>query len=347
MLSTDVSSELLVAEGLERLVEDVLTGARDAAALAPLVRAPVTAPLLLALAGPLRRRARTLDPPGNRLVLDVHDTVVADAGRARLAVGAALLAAAADATVAHQHPLHLHVALPRALRLRLDATPAEARAALDWTGFASLGPAWHPSVTRLAPLFSAVPRLAALVGPLVHPAPARAALVVVGEPGDAPVLLDALEAIGVEAAVVAHSGGAPFLDPHADTFAHVLQDRVRGMMALPGSGGGEDSAPVATSPARDAARLAALFAGAPDPMRDPLVLTTGAALWIAGLLPSLGEARAWASERLAQGVDLRELVDGERSATRPAAAAPRAAPTPPRPPRPPRAAARPARGRRG
>lgn len=339
-----VSARDTLGEAFERLVAGESPGGGEAV-LAAIAAAPLSAELLLALAAPLRRRAVPLEPPPNRRVVDVHDATAGGRGLAELGVGAALLAAAGDATVAHHPSLARAPAMARALGLPLTLGPDAVRDALDWSGFALLGPArFHPHAGPLLALAEVAPRLVALLGPLLHPAPNVTQLVLVDTVEACAPVLDALVELGARGALVCASGGAPFLSPYADTVGHAWLDGIRSVFVHPAQGEAPDLGTAGV--ARDAARVAAALAGRPEPYAEPLAWTAGAALWAGGLLPSLGEARAWAEERRAQGVDLDELLGG-RAPTSPTRRGHASASTAPPPPRPPRAAARPARHRRG
>ncbi len=360
MYARDPASDgaLAPAELSDRLEEILAARAHAplaAALAADLAAAPITAERLVAAAGVLRGAASALPVPPNRVVLDVVDASAAAHPFVDVSVGAALLVAACDGTVAHQGagpPRDGGAALLHALGIPVDLDARRARTALDWCGFAVLARRrFHPSLPRLFPVAAAAPRFFALLAPLLNPASPSRQLVGVDDPALTGPLLDALVECGADAALVVTSGGAPFLSPHAECVGHLWRDGTRGTFRHPGGSVGATSLATAGT-VHDAQRLAAALGGVAEPYADAVALTAGAAMWVAGLLPTLTDGRVWAADRMSQGVSLSDLGAAETEAgaagpTSPSRTAPAPAPTSPRSPRPPRAGGRRAPGRRG
>jgi anthranilate phosphoribosyltransferase len=340
-----------LAERLEILL--VRPDAAEAARLgAELARAPVTADRLLAAAGVLRARAAPLVVPPNRVVLDVVDASANAHALVDVSAAAALLVAACDGTVAHHGagaPRDGGEALFAALGIPTDLDAAGARDALEWCGFAHLSRhRFHPTMGRIAHVIAAAPQFFALLAPLLNPALPKRQLVGVDDPTATGPLLDALVDLGAEAALVVTCGGAPFLSPDADAAGHLW---IEGQRRTFGNLCGDASRAALTSagPTHDAARIVATLGGLAEPLADAIAFTAGAALWVGGHLPTLGDARGWAADRLSQGVALAELggTAGPASAICRSRTAPASASTNPRSPRPPRAAGRRGPGRTG
>lgn len=352
------ATEPLRPKDIAENLRDVLDGngtADTAAVLAgELDRRPVTAERLVAVANVLRGRILPVQAPPNRVLIDVADAGVDPHGLVDVTTGAALLVAACDGTVVHHGlgpPRMGGVSILSALGIPVDLDPSRSLAALEWCGFAHVAaPRHHPWLARLGALRAAAPRFFALLAPLLNPACPERQLVGVEDPEDTGPLLDALVECGARGALVVSSGGAPFLTADADAVGHAWVEGKR--TAFRHAGGAATRASLVTAgDARDATRIAAVLSGAQEPLAEAVALTAGAAMWVAGMLPTLTDGRLWAADRLAQGVDLADLGalrPGERpppiARTR---TAPASVPTSPRSPRPPRAGGRRGPGRRG
>ena len=90
----------------------------------------------------------------------------------------------------------------------------------------------------------------------------------------------------------------------------------------------------------DAARLESTFDGLRGPLAEALALNAGAALWVAGHLPTFAEARRWARSRLSQRVDLSDFANDLLATSPTSRTSPASASTSRRSPRPPRSGAR-------
>jgi anthranilate phosphoribosyltransferase len=314
LLEHAASGELCPDE-LEDLLEDLLNGriavGTAAAVLQALVKRPLTAELLVAGAAVLRRNSVPVEAPVNRTLIDTCGTGGDGLGTVNLSTGAALLVAACDGTVAKQGQGALSgqcgsVDVLQALHIPVDLHANGATTALERTGFALLQTTrFHPALTRVLPLLTTpgARSLISILLPLANPSFPECQLVGVYDPALTSPMALALGLLGADRALVVHCGGLDELGLHADTIGHSWIDGRLRPFHHPGVGiplqalaGGDAT--------ENAARLARAFEGQRGPLADAVALNAGAALWIGGMLPTLGDARRWARDRLSQGIDL-------------------------------------------
>ncbi len=272
--------------------------------------APLRAELLVAGAAVVRRHAIPVVAPNNRAVIGFDVAGSRPEGHFDPTVGAAILVAACDGTVAQHDFLPARPgteALVDALGLPVHATPAAAHDALEQCGFAWLpGAGFHPALHAQGSAFSGITSLLALLGPLVNPASPRSHFVGVSDPALTEPMARALGMMGADAALVVTSDGHPYLRPDADTIGHRWSEGRLSTFHHPA--GGRPLGPLPSGTATvDAARLEAVFEGLRGPLADTVALNAGAALWVAGVLPTFDDARRWARSRLGQTVDLADF----------------------------------------
>lgn len=184
-------------------------------------------------------------------------------------------------------------------------------------------PAYHPAMRHVAPVRRelAVPTIMNLVGPLANPASVGRQVVGVADPARAPAMAGALSRLGVVHALVVHADiGLDEISPVGMTSVwEVHQGGVRewrfdphavsmSTASLAGLEGGE--------PHENAARLLDLLdrpASAPSALRSAVVLNAAAAIYVAGLAPTLRAAVEVAVDALASG-RARERLEALRRA---------------------------------
>ncbi|MFP4493178.1 MAG: anthranilate phosphoribosyltransferase [Puniceicoccaceae bacterium] len=191
-----------------------------------------------------------------------------------------------------------------ALGVRMDHGPALLRESLERFNFCFFfAPAFHPAFKEIMPVRKRLAESGArtifnLLGPLINPGrPAHQLMGVFGRGWVAPIA-DALDRLGLRAALVVHSETGP--DSGVDELTVAGANRARGAGALRGFDFPAD--PGSLGLAR--ARLADLLGGGPGenriilrslaegtagaPMRDTLCLNAGAALFTCGRVESVG-----------------------------------------------------------
>jgi anthranilate phosphoribosyltransferase len=328
-----------LADLLERLL-DGQEREGDQARLAAPMPAPPSAEALYAGAVALRRRVPDLTTLPNRTLIDLCAASPMDPARIDLFVGAGILVAAADGTVA-QHgwaPSKAGgAALVHALGLPTQASPQGASAALIQCGYAFLS-AGAGGSSRLWALAPASPLLAVL-SPLVNPARPQCMLVGVADPAWSEPLARALGMAGVDAALVVSCRGRPGLGLGADSVGHRWSNGRLSTFHHLESGATSDGLESGGATV-DAARIESTFDGLRGPLADAIALNAGAALWVAGHLPTFAEARRWARSRLSQRVDIADFAPEIEAISPTSRTSPASASTSRRSPRPPRSAGR-------
>ena len=194
-----------------------------------------------------------------------------------------------------------------ALGVNIAAVPAVAEACLAEAGLAFLfAPTFHPSMRHAAPVRRELGVRTAfnLLGPLTNPAGARRQIVGVPRPELTELLARALGLLGSERAWVVH--GADGLDELSTTgYTKVSETRggaVRTFYLHPADVGlaKADPADLAGGDATENAMIARdVLDGATGPRRDIVLFNAGAALLVAGAVPSVSDGIA----RAAQAID--------------------------------------------
>lgn len=173
-------------------------------------------------------------------------------------------------------------------------------------------PRYHPAMSRLRPVRSAlrVRTVMNMLGPLLNPAHAGAALVGVYSPDVAPLMAGALSRLGVRRGLVVHSMGLDELTPLGP--AEVVElgpDGPGRRYTLDPADLGIPRCEVSDLAGGDAATNAAIlrdvFGGARGAVADALNLNAGYALAAAGLAagPAEGVAMAAEAQRAGRAAD--------------------------------------------
>jgi anthranilate phosphoribosyltransferase len=214
-----------------------------------------------------------------------------------------------------------------ALDIAIDLDPEHAARVLEEAGVVFLfAPSYHPAMRHVAPIRRelAVPTVMNLIGPLANPASVGRQVVGVGDPARAPAMAGALARLGGVHALVLHAAvGMDELSPVGTTAVWEIENgRIREWefdprdvaMAVPtlaGLEGGE--------PHENAARMIDLFerpAAASAALRSAVVLNAAAAIYVAGLAPTLYAAVDAAMASLESGRALERLAALRRAAPR-------------------------------
>jgi anthranilate phosphoribosyltransferase len=196
-----------------------------------------------------------------------------------------------------------------ALGLDLDRASARAEESLGDLGIAFLfAQKHHPALGRLAPVRRAIGRrtIFNLIGPLANPARVRRQLLGVARVDFLSTVGQAVELLGVEAALVV--SGEESLDELS--IAGPSRAEAIGLCAFPVTIAPEDAglprhaldAIRGGDAAYNAAALRALLRGAPGAYRDAVLLNAGAALVVAGEAATLVEGVEEAAEIIDKGL---------------------------------------------
>ena len=198
-----------------------------------------------------------------------------------------------------------------ALGLDLDRAAAQAEDTINTICIGFLfANRHHPVMARIAPIRRRIGRrtIFNLMGPLANPARVTRQLVGIARPDYAPIYAEALDELGVEAAlVVAGEDGLDELTPAAPSRIVSL-----GCIDAPERVVPEDLGlrrhPLSEIRGRDPAynglRLRQLLAGEPGAYRDTVLLNAAAALVVAGTVDGLREGATRAAEAIDKGAAL-------------------------------------------
>ena len=236
-------------------------------------------------------------------ILDTCGTGGDGAKTLNISTAAALVAAAAGATVAKHGNRGVSsrsgsADVLAALGVNIEAGPECVQRCLDELGIAfCYAPLLHPAMKRVAAVRRklGVPTVFNLVGPLANPARASYQLIGVGRPALRPLLAEALAMLGTKRAAVVHSDdGMDEVSLGAVTHVTlVAEGRLSEIALSPEDLGlprwGRDAL-VVEGPDQSAAAIRQVLQGSRGAARDVIVANAAVALWVAGraATPALG-----------------------------------------------------------
>jgi anthranilate phosphoribosyltransferase len=210
-----------------------------------------------------------------------------------------------------------------AVGVRIDVAPADARRALDQTGFCFLfAPAYHPGMKHAALVRRQlhVRTVMNLLGPCINPARPPVQLLGVADPKMLRRIAEVLDAMGVDEAMVVHGSGLDEVALHGETRAvHLSNGEFTELLIIPEEAGLE-RAPLSVVTgggiAENAARLRALLdGGGRAAEQDITILNTAVLLLTAGKASSLRDGAEFARETLLSG-EAGKVLDAYIEATR-------------------------------
>jgi anthranilate phosphoribosyltransferase len=252
--------------------------------------------------------------PKRRDLVDTAGTGGDGARTFNISTTAALVAAAAGAGVAKHGNRAVSSAsgsadVLEALGFDLEQPAERIERSIDELGFGFLfAPSHHPAMRYAAPVRRELGMRTVfnVLGPLTNPAGARAQIVGVYAPELVPTLAAVLAQLGAERAFVVH--GADGIDELSPTgpnlVCEVVEGSVRQREIDPLDLGIPRCAPsdlAGDSPEDNARTVHEIFAGAPGPRRDAVVLNAAGAIAAAGHATDLHEGLALASEAIDSG----------------------------------------------
>lgn len=273
-------------------------------------------------------RAAAIDVPltarERDTLVDTCGTGADSSGTFNISTAAALVAAAAGATVAKHGNRAVTSScgsadVLEALGIPVTLNPAEAAVGLRNARFAFLfAPALHPALKAVLPVRRAlgVRTVFNLLGPLLNPAGARAQVMGVHSAHLVPILAEAMRLLEIRHAFVVHGsyeqdGRTCGLDElsisGASTIAEVHHGKITLTTLDPGDleALGLTPAPVDTLRSHTAAAnadiLRDIFAGKPGPRRDIVLLNAAAVLAAADLASGLREGLELAARAVDSG----------------------------------------------
>ena len=306
---------ILSREQAAQLLNLILAGHASEIEVAALVGAIAargeTAPELAGFVDAMRAAATPipLDESERTLLVDTCGTGADASGTFNISTAAALVAAAAGATAGAKIMVAKHgnraitsacgsADVLEALGIPVTLSPAEAAAALRTHRFAFLhAPTLHPAMKAVQPVRRAlsIRTVFNVLGPLTNPAGARAQVMGVYALHLVPIVAEAMLLLGVRHALVVHgidsttNAALDELSISGPTdIAEVHNGAIHYTRTTPAELG-LNPAPIETLRGGDAATNAAIlrtvFAGAPGPPRNAVLLNAAAVLITTNLLP--------------------------------------------------------------
>lgn len=325
----EVLWRLVAGESLSREETEELFGAL----MDGQVSEPIKAALLVALrmkgeavaeisgaAAAMRRRVIPIPHTATRVV-DTCGTGGDGRGTFNISTAAALVAASAGAPVAKHGNRSVSsksgsADVLAALGVKIEIDPATAGQALDTVGIAFLfAPLLHPAMREVMPVRRelGMRTIFNVLGPLTNPAGARRQLMGVYAEGLVEVIAKVLRDLGAEHALVVHGDGLDEITITGSTTVSEVRDgEVRTFTLEPERFGirrvrVEDLA--GGMPDENAALMHRVFGGEEGPLSDVTALNAGAAIYVAGLAPTLEDGYEAARASLASGAAARKLEE--------------------------------------
>ncbi len=308
--------EELTRAAFAQLMRGEATSAQAAALLMGLRVKGETAEEIAGAVAALREAMVRIPMPPGRVAIDTCGTGGGTVPTFNVSTAAALVAAAAGASVA-KHGNRSYTSqcgsadVVEALGLPAQLGPEEAARALEERGLVFLfAPLYHPAMRFVAPVRRelAIGTVMNVIGPLANPAGVRRQVVGVADAGRGPLIAGALRRLGAEHAMVVHAEvGMDEIAPSGPTKVwEVAGEKVREWTLQPAEYGLDQSDLAKLSggePAHNAARMRRLLA---EPRRDPVgratvLLNAGAALYVSGLAGSVREGVERATAALDDG----------------------------------------------
>jgi anthranilate phosphoribosyltransferase len=296
-----------------RMIDGEISDPLKAALLVALRMKGEAVPEIAGAAAAMRRRATPI-PHRLPVVVDTCGTGGDGRGTFNISTAAALVAAAAGATVAKHGNRSVSsrsgsADVLAALGVRLDEDPATAGRALEQVGICFLfAPYFHPGMREVMPVRRelALRTIFNVIGPLINPAGARRQLMGVYAAALVEPIGRVLAELGTEHALVVH--GEDGLDEITSTGAtrvcEVRGGEVRCYSVEPEALGirrAQLGELVGGGPDENAALMREVLASGAGPLADVTALNAGAALYVAGLAADLAAGVARAREVLVSG----------------------------------------------
>ena len=196
-----------------------------------------------------------------------------------------------------------------ALGVRIELPPEAVARCLREIGIGFMfAPAYHPAMRYAAPVRReiGIRTVFNILGPMTNPAAVPCQLIGVGYPEAASKIAEALRLFGTHHAIIVHSDdGMDELSLGSDTAGwEVLDGEIRPYVVRPRDLGLPHATPDdlrGGDPAANAATMRDILSGSGGPVRDAVVLNSGAALVAGDMADSLAEGIEMAAASIADG----------------------------------------------
>jgi anthranilate phosphoribosyltransferase len=318
------------ADAFGVLMQGAATPVQAAALLMGLRAKGETAEEVAGAALALRCAMVRLDTGNAAALVDTCGTGGGRVGTLNISTAAAFIVAGAGVPVA-KHGNRSYTSrsgsadVLEALGIDISLSPDRAAGVLQAAGLVFLfAPVYHPAMRHLAPIRKelGVTTIMNLLGPLVNPAGVTRQVVGVAERSRAPLMAEALAALGARHALVLHAAvGMDEISPAGATFVWEIRDGRSSTWELTparygleceeldGLAGGE--------PSENGARIEQLLQGDGDPaVRCAVLLNAAAALYVSGNGWSFEQAAGRARAALESGAGAEVLSRLRKTAPR-------------------------------
>ncbi|MCX8032305.1 MAG: anthranilate phosphoribosyltransferase [Thermoleophilia bacterium] len=303
------------ADALTFIAEGQVEEAQLAAFLMGLRVKGETADEVAGLLETMRRLVVPVETPYRSQLVDIVGTGGDGLGTFNISTTAAFVAAGAGLRVA-KHGNRAASSrcgsadVLEALGVRIDLSPEQVRQCIERVGIGfMLATAHHPAMSKVARVRKVlgVRTVFNLLGPLTNPAGALRQVIGVSSPEYLRVLAEALARVGCKhALVVCGEAGMDELSVTGPTQVVEVRDGVvAGDYLLEPESLGitrcDLSALAGGTPAENAAITRAILCGERGPRRDVVLLNAGAALYVGGAAPNIGEGMILAEKAIDNG----------------------------------------------
>lgn len=315
-ISALVSGRSLSREEAATVMREIMEGQATPAQLGAFLTAlhlkGETPPEIAGMAAVMREKALRVNVPGP--LVDTCGTGGDGQGSFNISTAAALVAAAAGLKVAKHGNRAASGAcgsadVLEALGVKIDLPPAGVERCIQEVGMGFMfAPVFHPAMRHAAPVRReiGIRTVFNILGPLTNPARAQHQLVGVAYPNLAQSMAEVLRLLGVRHAIVAH--GEDGLDEltlsGATTGWEVREGKVHPWSA-PIESTGLPRTPTQAlkggSKEDNAATMRRLFQGEPGPIRDVVLLNSGAVFLVADRVQTLRQGIELAAQTIDRG----------------------------------------------
>jgi anthranilate phosphoribosyltransferase len=276
---------------------------------------------IAAAASVMREFSTKVDTAGLDHLVDTCGTGGDKAHTFNISTAAAFVAAAGGARVAKHGGRSVSsksgsADVLEALGVNLDLTPVEVARSLREVGVGFMfAPNHHPAMKHAAPVRKdlGMRTILNILGPLTNPAGAPNQVMGVFHPDLVGIQARVLKMLGSHHVLTVHGHeGLDEITITGPTYVAELKHDFITEYTIEPKQFGLDVAPIESLQVKDAeeskARVEAVLANEPGPSRDVVILNAAAALYVAGVVPSLWDGVAAAREAIATGA-AREKLD--------------------------------------
>ncbi len=267
------------------------------------------------------REAMIKLPANRKGLIDTCGTGGDGSGAFNISTAAAIVAAAAGASVAKHGNRSISSKSGSAdvlsiLGVKIDCSVETASRCLDELGICfCFAPNFHPAIKHVGPIRKelGVPTVFNLLGPLANPAGVQRQVLGVGKAKFRPLIAEAMRILGAERVAVVHGDdGIDEVSLSAPTSVTLVEGvQVTELKWRPedfGISTSDRAALMVDGPEQSAERILSVLDGESGPCRDVVLLNAAAALWVDGKSANLKACASWAAEAIDSGAATKLLL---------------------------------------